>query len=370
MIIFTMLAYVFNTSGKKHTNVTRRILAHNTLSDSNDTQNKDSDASEYITRSYHSSDWEKLWLNNIHKWQHNGICEALLEQKEQIGIFMNSTCCAHTDTDWCLIDDSVHQFWYNTVDTRIQLEKPLEIRHVSAIEAIFPNNKKIWSWFEIKNKLTGHVQYEYIEPLVSHLRHPLARCRFADKNDILLVDRSYVLPGFDKSRKSYLFDAGASSWNSGAGGPSLSYFATVWKRYGIHWDHIEAWEGSTDSSKFYKTVPTKWLSKISYHKEWISTSPTKSPFVPSIIESTANLNDYVVFKLDIDSKSVESEIVKYMMDWDKLELIDEFLWEHHVNNYLMASNWGSSQDMTKQISDSYEYFLFLRHKGIRAHSWV
>jgi len=365
-----MLLYVLNLSDKKKSNVIRKISAHNILSDINNTQNKDPDTSKYITRSYHSSDWEKLWLNNIHKWQYNGICEALLEQKEQIGIFMNSTCSAHTDTDWCLIDDSVHQFWYNTIDSRIQLEKPLEIRYVSAIKAIFPDNKKIWSWFEVENKLTGQVKYEYIEPLVSHLRHPLARCHFADKNDILLVDRSYVLPGFDKSRKSYLFDAGASSWNSGAGGPSLSYFTSVWKRYGIDWNHIEAWEGLTDSSEFYKTVPTEWLSKVSYHKEWISTSPTQPPFVPSIIESRTNINDYVVFKLDIDSKFVESEIVKYMMHWDKLQLIDEFLWEHHVDNYLMASNWGSSQDMTKKISDSYEYFLFLRHKGVRAHSWV
>ena len=218
--------------------------------------------------------------------------------------------------------------------------------------------------------MTGQVEYEYIEPLVSHLRHPLARCHFADKNDVLLVDRSYVLPGFDKSRRTYLFDVGASSWNTGAGGPSLSYFAAVWKRYGVDWDHIEAWEGSTDNATFYKTVPTEWLSKVSYHNEWVSTSPVQSPFVPLIIESRANLTDYVVFKLDIDSKSVESEIVKYMMKWDKLQLVDEFLWEHHVDNYLMASNWGSSQDMTKKISDSYEYFLFLRHKGVRAHSWV
>ena len=41
--------------------------------------------------------------------------------------------------------------------------------------------------------------------------------------------------------KAYYFDAGASSWNSGAGGPSLSYFTEVWKRHGIDFDHIEAW---------------------------------------------------------------------------------------------------------------------------------
>ena len=57
-------------------------------------------------------------------------------------------------------------------------------------------------------------------------------------------------------------------------------------------------------------------------------------------------------------------------DNDDLSYIDEFVWEHHVDNYLMAFAWKRSQDMTKSIADSYEYFLRLRHKGVRAHSWV
>ena len=84
MIVFTMLLYVLNLSGKKNPNVIKKISAHSILSDIDNTQKKNLDTSEYITRSYHSSDWEKLWLNNIHKWQNNGICEALFEQTEQI----------------------------------------------------------------------------------------------------------------------------------------------------------------------------------------------------------------------------------------------------------------------------------------------
>jgi hypothetical protein len=89
--------------------------------------------------------------------------------------------------------------------------KPNEIRRVSGIRPILPSDAKIWSWFEHRDTITGEVKYEYIEPLVSHLRHPLARC--GPYGEIFLLDRSYVLPGVLGTQKSYLFDAGASSWN-------------------------------------------------------------------------------------------------------------------------------------------------------------
>jgi len=321
-----------------------------------------------FTVSYYSSEWERLWIENIRKWQNHGICEALVKQKKQVFSFMNDTCGARTDTPWCLIDDSVHKFWYHTFDGRMQARKPKEIREVFKMRGMSPSDPKIWSWFEHRNVLTGEITHEYIEPLVSHLRHPLARCGVY--GEMLLVDRSYVLPGVPGTKTPVLFDAGASSWNEGAGGPSLSYFVQVWKRHGFDWKHIEAWEGKTSPQRFYSTVPQEWITKTEYHQQWISTTPLKHPFVPSVIQNKSTAHDYVVFKLDIDSKSVETSIVDYMIKWEGLFHIDEFLWEHHVDNYLMAKNWGNSQDLSKKIADSYDYFLRLRQKGVRAHSWV
>lgn len=55
----------------------------------------------------------------------------------------------------------------------------------------------------------------------------------------------------------------------------------------------------------------------------------------------AKTSDYVLFKLDIDSKKVEAAIVDYLLSDtnDDLDYIDEFLWEHHVDNYLMSTSW-------------------------------
>lgn len=315
------------------------------------------------TKTYHSSKWEQLWLDNIEEWQNHQICQALSKQKEQIHAFMKDTCSATTNTEWCLIDDSVHQVWYNTKNGQSTLQKPFSVTLVTPLKKMTPQDDSIWSYFELPDG-----KREYIEPLVSHLRHPLARCLFGNT---FLVDRSYVLPGNPGSSKTFLFDAGASHWSQGAGGPSLSYFTSVWKRYGFDWSHIEGWEGGTTVAKFEATVPQEWRSRTHFHKDWISTSPDKQPFVPDVIRSTASKEDYVVFKLDIDSKAVETAIVDYLLTHtEALEYIDEFVWEHHVDNYIMAPNWGNTQDMTKSIADSYQYFLKLRKLGVRAHSWV
>lgn len=337
---------------------------------------------DLIQTTYHSSDWEKLWLRNIQVWQEGAICDAIANQHEQVSAFMNDTCFARTDTPWCLLDDTVQQLWYHTISRRVHVSKmldakskprviqnrPREIKEVFGLGSFRPHNRQIWSWFERKNILTGEVTFDYVEPLVGHLRHPLARC--GPDGEAFAFDRSYLLPGVSGTQKTYLFDAGASSWFDGAGGPSLSYFAGVWKRFGFNWDAMECWEGKTAPGKFFASVPTEWQTKVEFHQQMISTHPSLHPFVPSVIRQKVSKNDYVVFKLDIDSKTVETSIVEYMLQWNDLEFIDEFIWEHHVKNYLMAPNWKKTQDMNMTIADSYDYFLRLRKRGVRAHSWV
>ena len=120
------------------------------------------------TLTYHSSEWELMWLENIDAWQLGRICEALDEQQSQVRAFLKDTCSALTDTPWCLIDDSVHHLWYHTLDGRVQASKPRTVKRVSEIRPVSPSDARIWSWFERKNLDTGEVTREFIEPLVSH----------------------------------------------------------------------------------------------------------------------------------------------------------------------------------------------------------
>ena len=69
--------------------------------------------------SYTSSQWEKLWLKNIKKWESSKcICHAITKQKTYLQEFLNSTCTArvvvrNTVSDWCFHDDTFQPFWIN-----------------------------------------------------------------------------------------------------------------------------------------------------------------------------------------------------------------------------------------------------------------
>lgn len=67
------------------------------------------------------------------------------------------------------------------------------------------------------------------------------------------------------------------------GGPSLDYFASVWARNGINWTRIEGWDCVGTEDAFYKTVPSEWKPRVTYHQKCISTTPDIHPFIPSII---------------------------------------------------------------------------------------
>ena len=48
----------------------------------------------------------------------------------------------------------------------------------------------------------------------------------------------------------------------------------------------------------------------------------------------------MLFKLDIDHGPTEIRIVEYMLnEWTRLDLLDEFVWEQHCDNYIMEASW-------------------------------
>jgi hypothetical protein len=80
---------------------------------------------------------------------------------------------------------------------------------------------------------------------------------------------------------------------------------------------------------------------------------------------------FLVFKLDIDNYGVEKKIVTDMLeDLTLLMLVDEFIHEEHVQFAEMLQDWGNSAHPNRTLHDSHQLFSQLRHKGIRAHSWV
>lgn len=348
---------------------------------------------------YTPSLWEQLWLDNIQGWEKKHlICKKLKSEAQFpfVRAFMKTTCThQYEGTPWCTVDDGTgekRRFWFNLDTNKVSREDPPDLPPSGftswsqvfesrspvkpfAPEELESNNEvpMVFSRFDFVDDFTGKQYSEYIEPLVSHLRHPLSACY----QKASYTTRSYIIPPpgkslSDKDSKKFYFDAGASRWSSGEGGPSLSFFTDVWKRHGIDFDHIECWEGTTKPEMFYASVPEEFKKRTHYNQQYIASSPDKKePFVPSVIKSLAKKNDYVMFKLDIDSGNVERGTVEHLLSHPQdLAYIDEFLWEHHVEgNYLMKHAWKNSTD-DMSVHDSYQYFLRLRQKGVRAHSWV
>lgn len=339
-------------------------------------------------RTYHSSKWEIWWLENIERLEkERSICSTIISQ-ESTRDFLFGT--AHkVFGDWLFFDDHTHGgIWFNvkngkfsgstegSPDVETFCPEGVPCKSLRSTPPITTRdfNPDIFSWFETKHQ-NGEVVRDYIEPLVGHLRHPMA-CGPPDEKP-WLVDRSYIVPPpatlLKLGKKAHYYDAGASIWCSGAGGGSLCFFTKLWSDNGITFDRIRAWDGGSSVELAENSYPAEWKSKIQFKSSWISTTPKEADsFVPLLIMKEASKQDYVLFKLDIDHGDTENAIVDYMLDPknDVLEWIDEFVWEQHVNNYVMAQNWGSTMDMSKNIKDSYQYFLKLRNLGVRAHSYV
>jgi hypothetical protein len=250
--------------------------------------------------------------------------------------------------------------------------------------------------------VTGEELVEYIEPLVAHLRFPLAGCwRERHLSRKYFLTKSYIIPPapiIRSSRRRYgnasttnpyhdryfYFDAGASSWSEGAGGPSLLYFTNMWQRHGIVFDEIYAFEATTPASEFYKTVPNLfWSDRTIYQQGYVSSrlegDTPSTPFIPKFIQDHTTIQDYVIFKLDIDSPGVEEANIEYLLDSNTNNAhlwIDELFWENHIyDNPFMRRGWypNGLQDVNQTdptLRGSYNAFLKMRMLGIRAHSWV
>jgi hypothetical protein len=294
--------------------------------------------------SYSSSKWEQLWLDKVDEWANTRkICEVILgEQKDMVHDFMNLTCTSFVGDQWCRIDDAFRPLWYNTANRtefHLSFDPPPEVEGIPIPSPQplkpGPEHDHIVSKFVFLDETTGLEYTEYIEPLVSHLRHPLSQCVTAGIDSYgLAIFRGYIIPPPSKppvEGSIIYFDAGASNWNAGAGGPSLSYFTAIWNRHGMDFDRIQAYELSTPPKDFYQSVPPHFQNKTIYRQCAVASfadgETINNPFLPNEIGRIAKPDDFVFFKLDIDSPEVEDGSIQYILN--NPVHVDELFWEHH-----------------------------------------
>lgn len=121
----------------------------------------------------------------------------------------------------------------------------------------------------------------------------------------------------------------------------------------------------------FKHVPGAVRAKYQYFNLPVGTDPGEPSHPLQVLKAVAQPGDYVLFKLDLDNTAVETSIFKAMLrDAELLGLIDEFVFEYHVNFAPMVPAWGQTIDPNATLADSFQLFAELRRRGMRAHSWV
>lgn len=236
-------------------------------------------------------------------------------------------------------------------------------------------------------------------------------------------------------RRAFLFDAGASTWIKGMGGKSQGWFVDESSRRGLPLQQLVAWEAKPRSDAEIRMGLPTWLARgvriyrqppplttrsgsrsgrrhphhevadranearpligasseaastesrtaavaalaaseetFSYHNYPISAVPGAPSNPLAWLLALTEPDDFVIFKLDIDTPSIERQLVEQLLSAPELlARVDEFFWEHEVSGSPMVHQGWASSRPTETLQESYELFSRLREAGIRAHSWV
>lgn len=197
--------------------------------------------------------------------------------------------------------------------------------------------------------------------------------------------------------RSLLFDAGCTVWGTGrspwqsstppvltpdqlsgsALGPSMPLFNDLYATRCIHMDEIHGWEARRyPEERWWRDVPSDVKPRVHFYNVPIALGGGVGVDPLQRIAATARPEDFVVFKLDIDTFHLERAFVDEMLT-NKLGtnatlLIDEFLFEYHFATpdepelhtfWPRKTRGGSLRDAVRLMTE-------LRRRGVRSHFWI
>lgn len=295
------------------------------------------------TLRYVSSDWEKDWSAAAASLsQQNGVCSRMKQDGDNIAVWLQ----------------------------QIKDNEPSE--YVSELST------SVFSFFDrVCHTLDGQtIQLrQYVEPLVGHMRHPLGipSCVPEGKQPVSVEDRQYILhSGVDVRLLStmypgrkYLIDAGTRDFGS-----SLSYMLTAYKKLGVHFDEIYAFELTPyNHSAYWESVPKDVLPRLHLYNAPIDATPG-SKFNPlEIIRHIYRPGDFVVFKLDVDAEAIETAIIEQILaDGQMPSIISEMFYEKHYNSRDMDP-WFAAYHFQSDFSEALHDMQRMRQHGLHIHYW-
>jgi len=173
--------------------------------------------------------------------------------------------------------------------------------------------------------------------------------------------------------KKYMFDAGTSRFDS-----SLWFFTCSYSQVSIEFDRLFGWEVTLlEPTDFWEKVPPRWKEKYDFYNFPISADITSKANPFHLMRSLGIVeDDFVAFKLDIDTPDIEVKIALELLDNPSFAgIVDEFFFELHFRcELMMKCCFGDPPELfhglTLLRSNVLEFFRKLREKGVRSHFWV
>ncbi|CAB9511728.1 expressed unknown protein [Seminavis robusta] len=214
----------------------------------------------------------------------------------------------------------------------------------------------------------------WVEPLLPPMRHPqfCYQSKHLMNTDYLLHDFHAMCKKLKPHSRTVFVDMGASlSFHGGRKIPVLDLIQN-YRKFGFHFDHVYGYEyRKHDPEQVFNDVP-EYLD-ASYH--WINVGVTsdthsrRNPF--KLLVENYKPDDFIIVKLDVDTPELERELAQQLLDNPQLsKLIDQFYFEHHVNQAELKPHWGRQRGMNESVADSLKLFHDMRQKGIPSHFWV
>lgn len=330
-----------------------------------------SDQCRWVFDHYSPSPWELSWANNVSQLQ-DKVC-TVMTKKDQV-------------------QKSISILKY-IIKSQKQLYQPNTIS--KEYDELL---SKMYYRYECSDtSKSNRIVWQYIDPLVGLLRDPLTICNFTDIPSDLQLEGEYALQSkrlfllgpsapyrnfrpskpsvapwlYKPNSRKILFDIGSTYFTGLENGSSLSTFGMRWfyeyfNSVSLHFDRIVAFEVMKyPPEKYWDQIPEDILGVLTFINVGVDATSKFNPW--NILKSIANVDDYVIIKLDIDRPQLEQNLISQILKDPKISsLIDEMFFEMHVTVKDMIPYWLYPPG---QLKDSYSVFTKLRNLGIRMHSW-
>jgi len=306
-----------------------------------------------------------LWLTRVMERQRNPYETPTTEQMEidvkYLSRFNRSLTCdgdvVESWVDW-IEPISVHcRNPYSLLTCLHKYNRNPPLINVHDLRSKYPK------YFLGMLNVTGEQNIDYV---LVHTPHPFNEFKKRKRHTSQIDTVKHF-----SSSKSILLDAGTSSYSS-----SLVWLNCIYMQHNISFDRIFGWESSPlEPTAFWDEVPKQIRAKYHFYNAPMSSNITHGNSPLRIIKQLAKSEDFVSFKLDIDSPLVEVPTVLQLLENPTLSaLVDEFFFELHFQCGIMAGcGWGKTPGVVDGLNMSrtsaMELFRDLRKLGIRSHFW-